>query len=110
MSTREMGPGTRLDTLDDQWGVGISAFLSSWVRHPCYVRHIALRDFTAIGETLMRRLETAIVNAVKQRQQHNDFTATFPATIIAEWTSVVDCWNEDPTNAENPYFEEEERA
>ncbi|KAH8103711.1 hypothetical protein DFH11DRAFT_1768670 [Phellopilus nigrolimitatus] len=89
LSTREMGPGARRDTLDDQW---------------CFW-NIVIRS--RLGTTLARRLEEAVLEARDQRRQHIEFTKTFPPATVAQWSAMVDIWNKDPHKAANPYSEPE---
>ncbi|KAH8105040.1 hypothetical protein DFH11DRAFT_1518992 [Phellopilus nigrolimitatus] len=91
LSTREMGPGARRDTLDDQW---------------CFW-NVSIRSKLGTGTTLARRLEEAILEAGDQRRQHIEFTETFPPDTVAQWSKMVDVWNKDPHKAPNPYSEPE---
>ncbi|KAH8106480.1 hypothetical protein DFH11DRAFT_1549960 [Phellopilus nigrolimitatus] len=89
LSTREMGLGSRHDTLDDQW--------ASW--NWCIL--------TKLGSTLARRFEEALLESRDQRAQHSEFTATFTPANIQKWTQLVDNWNADPLSSPDPYLEPE---
>ena len=102
MSTKEMGPGARLDTLDDHaaaWNwrkiVGMGeATISS-------------RDFCSLfsqGSHLATQLGIAVQMAQEQHNRHKEFTATFPADTIRKWSGMVTAWNQD-SRATNPYME-----
>ncbi|KLO05116.1 hypothetical protein SCHPADRAFT_947170 [Schizopora paradoxa] len=89
LSTREMGPGSRADTLDDQW--------CSW----------NFRIRTRLGTTLYRRLDESVSMARLQRDTHTAFTKTFHPNAVAKWSAQVDAWCADPLNTriENPFEE-----
>ncbi len=108
LSTREMGPGARHDTLDDQW--------QAWnyqrvVRFgECDVNRLAhLLLISRLGTTLHRRLDESVQQAQKQREIHNQFTRTFRPSVVEEWNAQVDAWQEDPFNKDipNPFAEPE---
>ncbi|KAJ7434219.1 hypothetical protein B0H11DRAFT_2258641 [Mycena galericulata] len=82
-STREMGPGSRLDTLDDHWG------------------HWNWQKLIGLGFLLRKRL----LNAIAERNRHVDALATFTANQeehIPEWTAMVEAFDADNTQP-NPY-------
>ncbi|KAJ7494547.1 hypothetical protein B0H11DRAFT_2155926 [Mycena galericulata] len=82
-STREMGPGSRQDTLEDHWA------------HWNWVKLIGL------GILLRKRL----LNAVSERNFQEDSLATFTenqAEHIPEWKAMVDAWDADHSKP-NPY-------
>ncbi|KLO14505.1 hypothetical protein SCHPADRAFT_826309, partial [Schizopora paradoxa] len=92
LSTREMGPGSRADTLDDQWGAFNFATL------------------TRLGECVIsRRLHEAARQAKAQRLIHEQMSASFPPSVVAEWASMVDAWAANPSDESlpNPFDEPE---
>ncbi|KAH8111809.1 hypothetical protein DFH11DRAFT_1546400 [Phellopilus nigrolimitatus] len=89
LSTREMGPGARRDTLDDQWSFW------NW------------RILVKLGTTLARRLDEATLEARSQRASHEQFTMSFATDNIAAWSAMIDAWNIDPQHAPDPYSEPE---
>ncbi|KLO06045.1 hypothetical protein SCHPADRAFT_806026, partial [Schizopora paradoxa] len=91
LSTREMGPGSRADTLDDQWGAFNFATL------------------TRLGVTLGRRLHEAARQAQAQRAIHDQMSSSFPPSAVADWGSMVDAWAANPFDESLPNpFEEPE--
>ncbi|KAK0474993.1 hypothetical protein EDD18DRAFT_1367412 [Armillaria luteobubalina] len=78
-STKEMGPGSRRDTLDDHWGD------NNW------------RKCVNIGISLLRNIQ----EAVPQREEHRVTFETFSETIahsqggmecLKQWTESVEAW------------------
>lgn len=99
-STREMGPGSRHDTLDDHWGywnwrklVGLGE---------CGPISIKLFAKDSSVYLLLRRLK----NALKEQERHEEAFQIFckqQAKNVQEWTKLVEEYEADPDNAENPY-------
>ncbi|KAJ7711574.1 hypothetical protein B0H16DRAFT_1343629 [Mycena metata] len=82
-STREMGPGSRLDTLDDHWS------------------HWNWQKLVGLGALLKKRL----LNAISERNFQAESLATFSAhqaEHVPEWTAMVNAFDMDNTNP-NPY-------
>ncbi|PBK59415.1 hypothetical protein ARMSODRAFT_991160 [Armillaria solidipes] len=77
-STKEMGPGSRHDTLDD---------------------HFAYHNFVkliGLGDMLHKRLTEAENQVIAHRKYHGDFTRALPKSEYAEeWTAVVEEWDQD---------------
>ncbi|KAN0118878.1 hypothetical protein V8E52_004650 [Russula decolorans] len=86
MSTKEMGPGARLDTLDDHAGAW------NW------------RKITGFGTGLSDMLKGAITMSQRQQKNHDEFTAIFPSDTIRKWQNMVEDWNAN-RKAPNPYVE-----
>ncbi|KAN0105342.1 hypothetical protein V8E52_011131 [Russula decolorans] len=86
MSTKEMGPGARLDTLDDHAGAW------NW------------RKITGFGTGLSDMLKGAIMMSQRQQKNHDEFTAIFPSDTIRKWQNMVEDWNAN-RKAPNPYVE-----
>ncbi|KAI0038809.1 hypothetical protein FA95DRAFT_1505012 [Auriscalpium vulgare] len=93
-STKEMGPGGRHDTLDDQCGQ------SNWRRFTglCMCSICAL--------LLRRRLQVAI----EKSEEHGDIYAEFTESlksehpeVLHEWEGTIEAWEADPAGKENPY-------
>ncbi|KAM6491450.1 hypothetical protein JOM56_013019 [Amanita muscaria] len=85
-STREMGPGARHETLNDQWG-------------GCNFRKI-----TGFRKLFVKRLETACVMRDKHCELFAKFSGTFSAKTIEAWQGMIWAWNADHSNS-NPYEE-----
>ncbi|KAN0109688.1 hypothetical protein V8E52_009034 [Russula decolorans] len=86
MSTKEMGPRARLDTLDDHAGAW------NW------------RKITGFGTGLSDMLKGAITMSQRQQKNHDEFTAIFPSDTIRKWQNMVEDWNAN-RKAPNPYVE-----
>ncbi|KAK0231988.1 hypothetical protein EDD85DRAFT_955824 [Armillaria nabsnona] len=77
-STKEMGPGSRHDTLDD---------------HFSYHNFIKL---IGLGHLLHRKLTKAEIQVAAHLKYHADFTNALPdPSYMAEWTQVVCNWEQD---------------
>ncbi|KAG1834248.1 hypothetical protein EV424DRAFT_1468755 [Suillus variegatus] len=85
-STKEMGPGTRRDTLDDHFGDW------NW------------KKITALD--LGRTLHKKIVKAVKWAKEHSEALAeletTIHPTLITQWKAEIESWEED-SSSPNPF-------
>ncbi|KAG2740929.1 hypothetical protein P692DRAFT_20851259 [Suillus brevipes Sb2] len=83
-STKEMGPGTRRDTLDDHFGDW------NW------------KKTTTLGHTLKRKME----NAIKWEREHRvalyNLEGTIQPALLDEWGTEVEMWEEDNTRP-NPF-------
>ncbi|KAJ7732486.1 hypothetical protein DFH07DRAFT_968418 [Mycena maculata] len=82
-STREMGPGSRSDTLDDHWS------------------HWNWQKLVGLGLLLLRRL----LNALTERNFQEESLATFSehqVKHVEEWKAMVVAWDKDKTQP-NPY-------
>ncbi|KAF8814361.1 hypothetical protein BYT27DRAFT_7219865 [Phlegmacium glaucopus] len=84
MSTKEMGPGSRRDTLDDHFGD------YNW------------RKITHIAETFSRKS----LEAIKAREEHVEafleFDAALPMALTTAWTKLCWTWEADRSQ-ENPF-------
>ena len=106
LGTREMGLGTRYDTLDDQWGYWnwhILVQLGACI--PEYTPHYLLFIEKIPGPSLSRRLEDALYESQRMRKQHETFTSNIDPQTISAWMEMTDAWNEDPFGAPSPYAE-----
>ncbi|KAI0056878.1 hypothetical protein BV25DRAFT_1920621 [Artomyces pyxidatus] len=91
-STKEMGPGSRHDTLDDHCG------------------HANWRKFVGLIPLLRRRLSVALTEAADQCDVYTDFTealSTDHPVELQEWKDEIQQWEDDPTGMENPYHKPE---
>ncbi|KAG6849505.1 hypothetical protein H0H93_007961 [Arthromyces matolae] len=83
-STKEMGPGSRRDTLDDHFGD------YNW------------RKYMSLHTIILRKAEEAI----QQREEHvlafEEFDAALPEEDVQEWTTLVQAWERDPSK-KNPF-------
>jgi hypothetical protein len=82
-STREMGPGSRHDTLDDHWG------------------HWNWQKLVGLGALLKKRLLNAVPERNRQREAFADFTA-HQIDHVEEWKARVEAFEADSMKP-NPY-------
>ncbi|KAF8870221.1 hypothetical protein BD779DRAFT_1614195 [Infundibulicybe gibba] len=83
-STKEMGPGSRRDTLDFHFGD------SNW------------RKMTSLGLTLMRRLKIAASEMVDYVVAHRELEASLPNASLVAWRDQIEAWEEGRT-LNNPF-------
>ncbi|KAG6808347.1 hypothetical protein H0H92_004412 [Tricholoma furcatifolium] len=83
-STKEMGPGSRRDTLDDHFGD------YNW------------RKIMILASTFSRKVREAIKCCEEHVQAFEVFDMALPAEDTAEWTRIVQAWEADGTNP-NPF-------
>ncbi|KAJ3476825.1 hypothetical protein NLI96_g10890 [Meripilus lineatus] len=83
-SIREMGPGSRHDTLDDHFG--------DW----------NFRRTVALPEELRSKLIAATEARNKHSKELQSFTESLPKEAVDEWESQVANWEKDRNNV-NPY-------
>jgi hypothetical protein len=84
-STREMGPGSRRDTLDDNLG------------------DRNFKKCTRMGVSLLRKLKVAVDESAAHTTAHDLLTITVPPAVRPEWTAAIEAWEEDSTSRPNPY-------
>ncbi|KIK35321.1 hypothetical protein CY34DRAFT_17092 [Suillus luteus UH-Slu-Lm8-n1] len=81
---KEMGPGTRRDTLDDHFGDW------NW------------KKTMTLGRTLKRKME----NTIKWEREHHvalyNLEGTIQPALLDEWGTEVEMWEEDNTRP-NPF-------
>jgi hypothetical protein len=86
MSTREMGPGARQDTIDDH--------ASAW----------NWKKLAGFGVFFATRMRTAIRMQGKHIALHAKLTARFPLDLVSSWEAEVVAW-EIKSSKKNPYEE-----
>ncbi|KAF7796504.1 hypothetical protein EIP86_007682 [Pleurotus ostreatoroseus] len=84
-STREMGPGSRHDTLEDHFG------FANW------------QKFVKIGESLHKRLVIVRPEREKYARLLEEFTREIAKTDTDTWTAQVLAWEKDPKKSD-PYY------
>ncbi|KII83424.1 hypothetical protein PLICRDRAFT_180503 [Plicaturopsis crispa FD-325 SS-3] len=83
-STKEMGPGARHDTLDDQWGFW------NWLK------------FIGMGVYLLNKLKIALPERNVQQEAFRVFSHVQGSDTIAEWEAMVVAYEADDSQP-NPY-------
>ncbi|KAJ3510330.1 hypothetical protein NMY22_g16006 [Coprinellus aureogranulatus] len=84
-STREMGPGTRRDTLDFHFGN------YNWV-------HI-----TNLGASLLKKMDVATSGVAERIIAHKDFEEGLDDADVEKWKRQVIEWEQDPNSVPNPF-------
>ncbi|EDQ98095.1 uncharacterized protein LACBIDRAFT_336275 [Laccaria bicolor S238N-H82] len=85
-STKEMGPGSRHDTLDDHF------------------EHHNFRKYVSLGRTLHSRLTLAIPEQKRQQAIFDDFCSSLKENGLEDkWLKMVLEWEKDPKKP-NPYI------
>ncbi|KAG6806609.1 hypothetical protein H0H92_010691 [Tricholoma furcatifolium] len=83
-STKEMGPGSRRDTLDDHFGD------YNW------------QKIMTFATTLRRKAEEALKYRTDQTLAFEQFTAGLPVKYTKQWQQLVEAWERDG-NSYNPF-------
>ncbi|KAI1783076.1 hypothetical protein LXA43DRAFT_977289 [Ganoderma leucocontextum] len=83
--TRVMGPGARQGVLEDQLNY------SNW------------RKMVELPTTLRNRLRIAYKTHIEQLQVFTELTASLLPENIAKWRAVIQAWEKDPFNQDDPY-------
>ncbi|KAF9463292.1 hypothetical protein BDZ94DRAFT_1321830 [Collybia nuda] len=84
MSTREMGPGSRQDTLDDHFGDW------NW------------KKTTLMGISLLRKIQVAVAECNEHTFRYHQFEAGLNATHVEQWSKELDLWLQDHRK-QNPF-------
>ncbi|KDQ23111.1 hypothetical protein PLEOSDRAFT_1017784, partial [Pleurotus ostreatus PC15] len=84
-STKEMGPGSRRDTLDDHFGD------YNW------------RKVISLHTSLLRKLQEALQMRAEHVKAFKAFSDGLPAEITAGFSKLIWAWEADPANSTNPY-------
>ncbi|KAJ7495442.1 hypothetical protein FB451DRAFT_1077072 [Mycena latifolia] len=83
-STKEMGPGSRRDTLDDHFN------------------DLNHKKIIALGYAFRRKTQTAVPEMVKTERALADLEESLGPTVVKEWTDMAVKWEADP-DAPNPF-------
>ncbi|KAJ7702503.1 hypothetical protein B0H16DRAFT_1483197 [Mycena metata] len=83
-STKEMGPGSRRDTLDDHFNDA---------------NH---KKIIGPGYMLRKKLENAVAEMVRTRQALDDLEGSLGTKVVKEWEAMAQAWEKDSVNP-NPF-------
>ncbi|KAG5650682.1 hypothetical protein H0H81_011391, partial [Sphagnurus paluster] len=83
-STKEMGPGSHRDTLDDHF--------NNW----------NWKKITRFGPLMLKKLREAVAACKEHRDALKDFEASIPLAVIKAWRDTVEKWEKDE-KCTNPY-------
>ncbi|KAF7797869.1 hypothetical protein EIP86_009075, partial [Pleurotus ostreatoroseus] len=86
-STREMGPGSRHDTLEDHFGY------ANW------------RVYVNLGQLLYRQYNDAVKESASQFAVFTEFTERLQDENVASWIAEAEVYERDPS-APDPYYRE----
>ena len=102
-STREMGPGSRHDTLEDHFA------FANWQKYTglgefCFPskRYQQLTSAFPIGTYLRKRLKNASVEKIVLDRIFDDFCEQLQPANVTAWTEQVTTWEKD-TSLPSPY-------
>jgi hypothetical protein len=106
-STKEMGPASRRDTLDDHFGdwnhqkiIGLGEYL---FLHVILARSYGnLCSELSLGASLLRKLKVAVPERNNHVVDYELFSESLPASSVLEWTDAVEAWEKDNSET-NPY-------
>ncbi|KAG6826212.1 hypothetical protein H0H92_000691 [Tricholoma furcatifolium] len=94
-STKEMGPGSRRDTLDAHFSD------YNW------------RKIVKMGPTLLRKTRAAVKDMIDYTIAHDELTASIPPESLKEWSKEIEVWEQQmwenarakktDTTRQNPY-------
>lgn len=102
-STKEMGPGSHRDHLDDQFGD------SNWKKSIAMGKanlyySLALILVLLAGRTMLRKLTEALWWAEYHQRELEELQATIQPSKLEQWVCDLAAWNEDPTVTKlNPF-------
>ncbi|KAJ6517571.1 hypothetical protein DFH09DRAFT_940379 [Mycena vulgaris] len=83
-STKEMGPGSRRDTLDDHF--------NDW----------NYKKILGLGKTMLERTDDAVPMMVESMQALLDLEASFAEETLVEWRAMAELWEKDG-DMQNPF-------
>ncbi|KAJ6487351.1 hypothetical protein DFH09DRAFT_1339464 [Mycena vulgaris] len=83
-STKEMGPGSRRDTLNDHF--------NDW----------NYKKIIGLGKTMLERTEDAVPMMVETRQALADLERSFEEEMLVEWRRMAEAWEKDG-DMQNPF-------
>ncbi|KAI0739290.1 hypothetical protein C8Q80DRAFT_1222396 [Daedaleopsis nitida] len=84
--TKEMGPGSWQDMLDDAFGT------QNW------------NKIITMARTLLTRIKTALPERTTHTQAFQEFLSSLDEKTVTQWEAKVQEWEADPMNAPNPYI------
>lgn len=93
-STREMGPGSRRDTLDahfGDWNWRKTCSMGKIYLPPSYLWVLIYFQATF----LLRQVKEAVLELEEKSRLHDKFTHGLPAEDVNEWTAMLDAWEDD---------------
>jgi hypothetical protein len=103
-STREMGPGSRQDTIEDHFGdwnwkkIVAMGKPSDIQRSPrLYGSHCP------IGSNLLRKIKVAIPEKAVQYQAWQQLSSVLDPQQVSAWLAEIKAWERDPSSCANPF-------
>lgn len=99
-STKEMGPGSRRDLLDDVFGAYNWGKITRIGRYT--IHFIVPLSHCFLAQSLLTRVKNAINEHSIHVAAFKEFSAALPAASVAQWTQAVEAWENDRSSL-NPY-------
>lgn len=99
-STKEMGPGTRRDTLDDHFSDWNWKKVTMLGRFLTGLFHLQSHIFT--GQRMLRKVKEASRRAKLHREELSELQRSIPASSLSVWKLEIEAWEEDSTQP-NPF-------
>ncbi|KAF8695219.1 hypothetical protein AX14_001858, partial [Amanita brunnescens Koide BX004] len=84
-STREMGPGSQQDTIEDHFGDW------NW------------KKIIAMGSNLLRKIKVAIPKKVAQYQAWQQLSSILDPQQVSAWLAEIEAWERDLSSCANPF-------
>jgi len=101
-STKEMGPGSRRDTLDDHFGDYNWRKISSMCEFGSLVCCATLTNALALAITFLRKVKEAVPARAEHTLAFEEFNAALAKPSTQAWSQLVKAWEEDKTKP-NPF-------
>lgn len=105
MSTKEMGPAARGETLDDHWG-GWNFRKVTVLGTYAIIFAYSPTDFY-LGTYLLRLMARAVKYGAKSQRNLEQESAAMPPDLLSEWLRLYEAFYDDPRRAEDIFAETE---
>lgn len=102
MSTKEMGPAVRHETLDDHWGSWNWMKILALGNNDLSYLILSLLIFMS-GWLLAKSLLHAYLMQEKHRKIFEEYNVTFPTDLTYAWRKHIEKWNKDHSVKPDPY-------
>jgi Kyakuja-Dileera-Zisupton transposase len=97
MSTKEMGPGARYDTLDDHAAAWNWRKITGFGTHTIHLFSLMDQLTPYIGKALLRQLRRALQMRARHQALHAKATSRFELDVVQKWEEMVKAWEDDIT-------------
>lgn len=69
-------------------------------------RNMRANHVISIGPQQLDYIYDAFIMKDKHETAFSQLSSTFPASVIAEWTRMIELWEENPASSPDPFIEE----